>query len=113
MKQHKYIIVYDISCKKRLAKVHRLLKSQAIFLQESVYYWHGTQDDLDRLQAELTKRINKAEDDIRGYRLQSTQILYFFARSPLLTDSYFDDYPKYQHHPKEEGADWSKYYEVI
>jgi CRISPR-associated endonuclease Cas2 len=26
---------------------------------------------------------------------------------------YLDDYQKYQHHPKEEGADWSKYYEVI
>jgi CRISPR-associated protein Cas2 len=113
MKLEKYIIAYDIRCKKRLAKVHRLLKSQAIFLQSSVYYWQGTPSEIAQLQQALVQRINKETDDIRGYKLTQTQALHFFARPALLNESYCDNYPIHKHHPQSPILHWGDLHEII
>lgn len=113
MPTHKYIIAYDICCTKRLAKVHRYLKTQALFIQKSVYYWQGTHEELTQLKSELENRMNITEDDIRGYRLKNTQILHFLARSPFLEHSYFEGYPQYQHHPKDDDKNWECLHEII
>jgi CRISPR-associated protein Cas2 len=62
-----YLVCYDISSPKRLAKVHRRILAYAIFVQFSVYYLEGSQRQLNELLAELSIVINEAEDDVRAY----------------------------------------------
>jgi len=38
-----YIICYDITCPRRLGKIHRLLKQSALPLQYSVFLFNGTE----------------------------------------------------------------------
>lgn len=64
-----YLITYDISDSRRLQRVHRLLKKQAIAMQYSVFIAVLNQPDRDELIAKLTKLINEQEDDIRLYPL--------------------------------------------
>lgn len=62
-----YLICYDIADPKRLGKVHRKAVKHAIFIQYSVYYLHGNQQQLERLLDELRQVIDETEDDIRAY----------------------------------------------
>ncbi|MFT0213936.1 CRISPR-associated endonuclease Cas2 [Pseudomonas sp. F1_0610] len=88
-----YLIQYDIRNKQRLRKVHKLLSSISIPIQESVFAWLGTEKELDRLQQKLKSLINLYEDDIRGYLIKHPIILY--GQSPFTEDVYFDNYPPY------------------
>lgn len=92
-----YLILYDIRSASRLQRVHRLLKSCAIALQESVFAWNGTDSELTELQSSLKKIINNQEDEICGYAIHSPLLL--VGASPFMSDIYFDGYPPHQHHP--------------
>lgn len=93
---HWYLIEYDIAHPKRLAKVHRFLKSCAFTVQESVFVWYGTNQELAELQQELSARIKNTEDDIRGYCL--TRPLAIFGCTPFVSDMYFSGLPPHQHY---------------
>ena len=60
------IICYDITCPRRLARIHRLLKKQALPLQYSVFLFTGTALQLDRCLAQLERLMDKRHDDIRA-----------------------------------------------
>jgi|LSQX01.2.fsa_nt_gb CRISPR-associated endonuclease Cas2 len=94
-----HLIQYDIADPRRLRKVHRLLKTCAVAIQESVFAWQGTDSELLALQSQLVKIINKAADDIRGYRLKNPLLL--FGRSPFASDCYFNNWPPWQPCPVE------------
>ena len=64
-----YLIAYDISDKKRLQRVHRLLKSQAIALQYSVFIAVMNAAECAELTQALEALIDKKADDIRLYPL--------------------------------------------
>lgn len=64
-----YIICYDICCPRRLAKIHRYLKSRACAIQYSVFLFIGTTAQLDRCLAQLEILMDPAHDDIRAYPL--------------------------------------------
>lgn len=64
-----HIIAYDIADKKRLQRVHRLVKAHAIPLQYSVYLAQMTPTQCNKLIAELKLQINDSQDDIRIYPL--------------------------------------------
>lgn len=91
---HWYLIQYDIRCKRRGQKVYKLMKRCAFSLQESVFAWQGTNSELKVLQEEIKARINRKEDDIRGYKIN--QPLSFFGTSPFVSDIYFSGYPPHQ-----------------
>lgn len=93
---HWHLIEYDIANPKRLAKVYRLLKSCAFAVQESVFVWYGTDQELATLQQELSARIKKTEDDIRGYYL--TRPLAIFGSTPFVADMYFSGLPPHKHY---------------
>jgi CRISPR-associated endonuclease Cas2 len=82
---HWYLIQYDIGSPRRCRQVHRLLKSCAFALQESVFAWFGDQTELTALQQQLTQRINPKEDGIRGYRLHYPLLL--FGELPFTPDA--------------------------
>lgn len=64
-----HIIAYDIADKKRLQRVHRLVKEHAIPLQHSVYLATMTPKQCKELIRKLELIIKNTEDDIRIYTL--------------------------------------------
>lgn len=99
--RHWHLIVYDIRCPKRLRKVHAYLKKQAYALQESVFAWEGTDQELAELQTGLRQRMSEKEDDIRGYRLPVRQQLHLFGVSPFVDDIFDSGQPPHSLHSLE------------
>ncbi len=64
-----HLLCYDIANPKRLAKVHRQIKTNAIALQYSVYLITLTPKTRENLLTSLRKLIKPREDDIRLYPL--------------------------------------------
>ncbi len=64
-----YLICYDIRCPRRLARIHRTLKRQAMALQYSVFLFSGPAQQLERCLAALESLMDQKEDDIRAYPL--------------------------------------------
>jgi CRISPR-associated protein Cas2 len=64
-----YLICYDICDPKRLGRVGRVSRQQALALQYSVYYLLGTAADLERFLVRLDALIDEDVDDIRAYRI--------------------------------------------
>ena len=82
---HDYLICYDISCPRRLQRVHRCLVDHAIPLQYSVFRAEMTEDQLKRLIGKIKRLINNREDDVRFYRLQDHKKAYCLGK-PLLPE---------------------------
>ncbi len=64
-----YLIAYDISDPRRLAKVHRTLKKLGLPLQYSVFTVVLKRKALLRLLDSINSIIHPAKDDVRCYRL--------------------------------------------
>lgn len=92
-----HLIQYDIRDPKRLRRVHRLLKSQAVAVQNSVFAWFGHTLELRDLQAKLQECIKAGEDDVRGYELHHPLMLY--GSTAFVEDTYGNSLPPYQHCP--------------
>ena len=69
IKEKHYIIAYDISDKKRLRKVHRLVKEYAMNLQYSVFIAPFSVNLMDEMVRRLKEVIQSSQDDIRIYPL--------------------------------------------
>lgn len=66
-----HLIAYDIRCPRRLARVYRFLKSEALPVQYSVFLGCLDRRTLGWLLSELASRIDPREDDVRIYALPS------------------------------------------
>jgi len=67
-----YIIAYDISNEKRLARVARYLTKESMRIQYSIFYLPSvTKERLQRVAEELSELINKEEDDLRIYTIKT------------------------------------------
>ena len=64
-----WLITYDITDPKRLARLHRFLVRQATPVQYSVFHFEGSAAQMGRLMADIEARIAPASDDVRGYQL--------------------------------------------
>ena len=64
-----YIICYDITCPRRLGRIHRTLKKYALPLQYSVFFFSGTEGQLRHCLDSLAALMNEHSDDIRAYPL--------------------------------------------
>ncbi|MFN3713620.1 MAG: CRISPR-associated endonuclease Cas2 [Alcanivoracaceae bacterium] len=64
-----YLICYDISQPRRLARLHRYLCRYAFPLQYSVFLFVGDERALEKYLAAMKKLINEKEDDLRCYPL--------------------------------------------
>lgn len=62
-----YLLGYDIRQPRRLKRVHRFLKGEAIAAQQSLFLFHGTPASRDELLKELDQLIDPREDDVRLY----------------------------------------------
>lgn len=78
-----WLIAYDISDPKRLARVHRYVRDHAIPLQYSVFLTEQTPRQIKKLTDELRTLIVEREDDVRVYRLPAYPTIETFGRTIL------------------------------
>ena len=64
-----FVLCYDISDPRRLGKLHRFMKKQAVPLQYSVFLYSGDDRQLDRLLGIAVRYIDPKADDLRAYPL--------------------------------------------
>lgn len=64
-----YLVCYDITEPKRLARIHRFLREEGLPVQYSVFTAELAARDLGRLLAGLRQRIDPRSDDVRIYPL--------------------------------------------
>ncbi|GBD96668.1 MAG TPA: CRISPR-associated endonuclease Cas2 [Nitrospirae bacterium] len=66
-----YLVCYDITKPRRLARVYRFMKSRGIHLQYSVFHCTLTWPQLRELKEQLSWLIDEEKDDVRIYPLPS------------------------------------------
>ncbi|MCY0873191.1 MAG: CRISPR-associated endonuclease Cas2 [Acidithiobacillus caldus] len=64
-----WLIAYDIADPRRLARVHRYLKGEAVPVQYSIFAAATSANGIRRVRDELAKRIDPRRDDVRIYLL--------------------------------------------
>jgi CRISPR-associated protein Cas2 len=64
-----WLIAYDISHPRRLARVFKFLKREGIPIQYSVFSVDASNAKMSALMAHLATLIDEREDDVRAYRL--------------------------------------------
>lgn len=85
MKKQAWIIAYDITDNKRLGRVYRFLKKEAIPIQRSIFYYEGTVSVLTKILDEIEGRINSKTDDVRAYCLP-TKLHYYAIGASVFAD---------------------------
>lgn len=77
-----WLIAYDIANPKRLARVHRYVKSVAVPAQYSLWVATETARGIAAIRDRLAELIHAREDDVRIYQLpQRTRIVHFGRRA--------------------------------
>lgn len=82
-----WLIAYDITEPKRLARLHRFLCRHAVPVQYSVFHFEGSAAAMGRLMADIEKRIDAETDDVRGYLLPENLQLHTIGRGGLPADT--------------------------
>lgn len=80
-----WIIAYDIRDPRRLSRVHRCIKTYAIPVQYSVYWFQGSAFQLANLFAELRDILDINEDDVRAYQVPTSPDVVVLGRSTFPT----------------------------
>jgi len=78
-----WFIAYDIRDPKRLVRVHRYLKRQAIALQYSAFCLEAEESRVLRTLEALGDLIDKGRDDVRAYRLPHVLKVWQLGRQNL------------------------------
>jgi len=75
IKKANFIICYDISDEKRLAKIAKITEKEAFRIQRSIYlYPDATIDELSRLVKKIIDKIDRNKDDVRIYKISKGSI---------------------------------------
>lgn len=62
-----YLLAYDIRDPKRLQRVHYYLRKRALAAQQSVFFLHVTDAELERMLDAVAARTDRHRDDVRAY----------------------------------------------
>jgi CRISPR-associated protein Cas2 len=86
-----YLIAYDIAHPRRLQRLHRVLRAEAITVQESVFLVYATVDEVDDLLDRLACLMDAAADDLRAYPVDEPAAFWVSdqgaVRGALLSDA--------------------------
>jgi CRISPR-associated protein Cas2 len=93
-----HIIAYDISNKKRLARIHRLMRGIAYSLQHSLFAFFGSEQEFQQISLQLSQLIHKNEDDIRGYTLPINASIHTWGINLAVSGIYDAGAPPIIHH---------------
>ncbi len=97
-----YIICYDISDPRRLGRIHRLLKKQALAVQYSVFLFSGTAAQLQRCLDQLQAVMDPHNDDIRAYPVPRRGCAWSLGPSALPNGIMLSSLPTDLHPPEPE-----------
>lgn len=82
----RWLVAYDISDRRHWAKVYKLLKSEGIPLQYSIFMLHTSPAKMGMLVGQLDKLIDKKTDDVRVYRIPDNAWMVSLGNSMLPDD---------------------------
>lgn len=75
MRKKDFLICYDISDKKRLSKIAKIVEKNALRIQRSIYFYGDvTKKELTVLVEEVLTILNEKEDDLRIYTIKNSGI---------------------------------------
>jgi len=75
MAKKDFIICYDISNKRRLEKISKIINAEALRIQRSVYFYEKvTKKELNILLDKVLKILDKKSDDLRIYTIKDKGI---------------------------------------
>ncbi|AGA89195.1 CRISPR-associated endoribonuclease Cas2 [Thioflavicoccus mobilis 8321] len=78
--KHWSLIAYDIRDPRRLRRVHLCLRRQALAVQKSVFLIEADERRLAEILAELRRRADNREDDIRLYAIPDPAAIWAAGR---------------------------------
>ncbi|MCF8208804.1 MAG: CRISPR-associated endonuclease Cas2 [Rhodoferax sp.] len=84
-----WVFCYDIADKKRLSRIFRLLKSNGIAIQYSVFLVRANLSEINNLVSKIRTLIDTSRDDVRAYRLPSRTNLIMFGKPLFPEDMLF------------------------
>lgn len=82
-----WLITYDITCPRRLVRLHRFLCKHALPVQYSVFHYQGSAARLGQLMQQIESRIDSDSDDVRAYPLPEDPQIDLLGRGSLPADS--------------------------
>ena len=83
MHLYDFIVSYDISDSKRLAKIAKLMEKCAIRIQKSVFLLKATKCELEELIFNIKNIINEEIDDVRIYKVNTHKSLHLAMATDL------------------------------
>jgi CRISPR-associated protein Cas2 len=78
-----WLIAYDIADQRRLAHVHRYLKSMAIPVQYSVFVTRASSAQIGLIRSTLAELIDPKNDDVRIYQVPDSPELVVIGTKAL------------------------------
>lgn len=88
-----YLIAYDIRDPRRLQRLHRALRAEALAVQRSVFLVAGSVPAVERLLDRLETLIDPCADDLRAYPVAAPDCLWLSGQRPLQGGLLGDDVP--------------------
>lgn len=79
--QAHWVACYDIAERKRLARLFKLLKSEGVPLQYSVFLLHASEHELAQLEERIRSIIHPRDDDVRIYKVPSRSDIWTMGKS--------------------------------
>ena len=87
----RWLVAYDISDPKRLARVYRFMVKKGVPLQFSLFSVTMTTRQAQALGAQLCNLIDRKEDDLRLYPLPDGAVIERLGKHGLLDENLFNE----------------------
>lgn len=81
-----HIIAYDVKDPRRLSRLHRRIKKDALALQKSVYAVDKSSTELDSLIEDILNLVDTRLDDVRLYPIHSLKEVWALGQQPAATE---------------------------
>lgn len=90
-----YLIAYDIADPRRLQRLHRALRKEALAVQRSLYLLAGSVSRVEGLMDQWEALLDPQQDDLRAYPVDAPERLWLsgqrLLQGDLVQDSVTDD----------------------
>lgn len=90
-----YLIAYDIADPRRLQRLHRALRKEALAVQRSLFLVAGSVSRVEGLMDQWETLLDPQQDDLRAYPIESPERLWLsgqrLLRGELVQDGVTDD----------------------
>ncbi|NNM52177.1 MAG: CRISPR-associated endonuclease Cas2 [Pseudomonadales bacterium] len=80
-----YLVCYDIANNRRLQKIYRRALKHAVPVQYSVFWLHGSEQDLHRMMQDFEPHLNNKQDDVRAYAVKDPKFCLCLGTGKLPT----------------------------